>query len=239
MKADLYTQTGEKKGQVELAKEFFEVPYNADLIHQALVRQQANARNPIAHTLTKDEVRGGGRKPYRQKGTGSARQGSRRNPHFKGGGVVFGPRNTRNFEVAMPKKQRRKALFSALSAKAKNNEIFALENYDAKEVKTKQFAEMIKKLPVERSVLVVIPGKNEIVQKSSANIANVKTILVNYLNIADLQKFKKVMFLKEALKKMEEVFCSEKGEPTDTSKTSVSSKKEKTEVKEKAAAKTA
>ena len=108
MKVDLYTQKGEKKGQVELKKEFFEVPYNEGLIHQALIRQQANARSPIAHTKIRREVRGGGRKPFRQKGTGSARQGSRRSPHFKGGGVVFGPRNTRNFEVDMPKKQRKK-----------------------------------------------------------------------------------------------------------------------------------
>ncbi|MFC1655569.1 50S ribosomal protein L4 [Patescibacteria group bacterium] len=210
MKADLYTQTGEKKGQVELAKEFFEVPFNADLIHQGLVRQQANSRSPIAHVKQRSDVRGGGRKPFRQKGTGSARQGSRRAPNLKGGGVIFGPRNTRNFEVDMPKKQRRKALFSALSAKAKNNEIFALENYEAKEVKTKPFAEMVKKLPVDRNVLVVIPGKDEMVQKSSANIPNVKTIIVNYLNIADLQKYRKVMFLSESLKKLEEVFGSKK-----------------------------
>ncbi len=211
MKADLYTQTGEKKGQIDLAKEFFEVPFNADLIHQALVRQHANARNPIAHVKQRSDVRGGGRKPFRQKGTGSARQGSRRTPHYKGGGVVFGPRNTRNFKVDMPKKQRRKALFSALSAKAKNNEIFALESYEAKEVKTKPFAEMIKKLPVERNLLVVIPGKNEIIQKSSANIPNVKTIIVNYLNIADLQKYRKIMFLSESFKKLEEVFGHGRG----------------------------
>lgn len=209
MKADLYTQTGEKKGQVELKKEFFEIPYNEDLIHQALVRQQANARTLVAHTKQRAEVRGGGRKPYRQKGTGYARQGSRRSPHFKGGGVVFGPRNTRNFKVDMPKKQRRKALFSALSVKAKNNEILALEKYEG-DVKTKLFAEMLKKLPVERNVLIVIPEKNEVIQKSSNNLPNVKTILINYLNIADLQKFRNVLFLKEALTKMEEVFTDKK-----------------------------
>lgn len=230
MKADLYTQTGEKKGQVELAKEFFEVPFNADLIHQALLRQHANARNPIAHVKQRGEVNGGGRKPYRQKGTGSARQGSRRSPNYKGGGVVFGPRNTRNFEVDMPKKQRRKALFSALSVKAKGGEIFALENYEAKEVKTKPFAEMIKKLPVERNVLVVIPEKNETVQKSSANIPNVKTILVNYLNIADLQKYRKIMFMKDALTKMSEVFGQSEAKPSsksEPSKAKASAKKER------------
>ena len=205
MKIDLYTQNGEKKGQVELKKEFFEVPYNEDLIHQALVRQHANKRIAIAHTKTKSEVQGGGRKPYRQKGTGSARQGSRRNPHFKGGGVVFGPSKDRNFKVDMPKKQRRKALFSALSVKAKNDQIIALEKYEG-EIKTKAFAELLKKLPIERNVLVVIPEKNEVIQKSTNNLPNAKTIIVNYLNIADLQKYRKVLFLKDALSKMEEVF---------------------------------
>lgn len=207
MKVDLYTQTGEKKGQVELKKEFFEVPYNEDLIHQALVRQHANKRIAIAHTKTRGEVRGGGRKPFRQKGTGSARQGSRSTPNLRGGGVVFGPRNDRNFTVDMPKKQRRKALFSALSVKAKADQIIALESYEG-EVKTKAFADLIKKLPVDRNVLVVIPEKNEVIQKSTSNLANAKTIIVNYLNIADLQKYRKVLFLKDALPKMEEVFKS-------------------------------
>lgn len=207
MKIDLYAQTGEKKGQVELNKEFFEVPYNEDLIHQALVRQHANGRVAIAHTKTRGEVRGGGRKPFRQKGTGSARQGSRRNPHFRGGGVVFGPRNNRNFSVDMPKKQRRKALFSALSAKAKADQIIALEKYEG-EVKTKTFAELLNKLPIERNVLVVIQEKNEVIQKSTNNLANAKTIIVNYLNIADLQKYRKVLFLQDALPKMEEIFKS-------------------------------
>jgi large subunit ribosomal protein L4 len=205
MKADLYAQTGEKKGQIELKKEFFEVPFNADLIHQALIRQHANARIPIAHTKQRSDVRGGGRKPHRQKGTGYARQGSRRSPQFKGGGVVFGPRNVRNFKVDMPKKQRRKALFSALSVKAANKQILALENYEG-EIKTKAFAQMIEKLPIEKDVLFVIPEKNEVVQKSSANLPNVKTILVNYLNIADLQKYENVLFLKKALEKMEDIF---------------------------------
>jgi len=206
MKLDLYTQTGEKKGQIEASKRIFEAKINNDLMHQALVMQHANRRNPYAHTQTKGEVRGGGRKPYAQKSTGNARQGSTRNPQWKGGGVAFGPRKERNYTVMMPKKQRRAALFSALSLKAKNNEIFALENYEVKDVKTKFFAEMISKLPIEKDVLVVIPAKNVTVEKSSKNIPFVKTILVNYLNIADLQKYNKVMFLKEALSEIEKVF---------------------------------
>jgi large subunit ribosomal protein L4 len=206
MKLDLYTQAGEKKGQIEASKKIFEAKINNDLMHQALVMQHANRRNPYAHTLTKGEVRGGGRKPYSQKSTGNARQGSTRNPQWKGGGVSFGPRKERNYTVMMPKKQRRAALFSALSLKAQNNEIFALESYESKDAKTKLFAAMISKLPVEKDVLIVIPEKNEMVQKSSKNIPYVKTILVNYLNIADLQKYNKVMFLKEALSEIEKVF---------------------------------
>lgn len=207
MKVDLYTQTGEKNGKVELNKAIFEVPYNEDLIHQALLRQQANGRVAIAHTKTRSEMRGGGRKPYRQKGTGSARQGSRRNPHFRGGSVKFGPRNVRNYAVSMPKKQRRKALFSALSVKAKNGEISALEKYEG-DIKTKKFAQLLDNIKVDRNVLVVIPGKNQVIQKSTANLANAKTVIVNYLNITDLQKYKTILFLKDSLPKMEEVFLS-------------------------------
>lgn len=208
MKVDLYTQTGEKNGTIELPKEIFEIPFNKDLVHQALVRQLANARNPIAHTKTKGEIRGGGRKPFRQKGTGNARQGSTRNPHMKGGGIALGPRNTRNFELDMPKKQRRKALFSALSEKARTNGVFALEGYELKDPKTKTFAEMLTKIP-GRDVLIVISGKNEMIQKSSRNLKNAKTILVNYINIQDLQKYDTVLLLKDAIEKMKEVYLTQ------------------------------
>lgn len=206
MKVDLYKQTGEKSGTMDLPKEIFEVPFNKDLVHQALVRQLANARRGTAHTQVREDVRGGGRKPFRQKGTGNARQGTIRAPHMKGGVVVFGPRNNRNFVKEMPKKQRRKALFCALSEKAREKQVIALEGYEAKEPKTKDFAEMLKKLPVERNVLVVIPGKEEIAQKSSKNIANAKTISVNYLNIQDLQKFRTVLFFKESVEKLKETY---------------------------------
>jgi len=210
MKVDLYKQSGEKSGTLDLPKEIFEIPFNEELIHQALVRQLANKRVAIAHTKTRAEVRGGGRKPFRQKGTGNARQGTIRSPLLRGGGIVFGPRNNRNFAKDMPKKQRRKALFSALSEKARNNEIIGLEAYEAKEAKTKDFAAMLKKLPIERNALVVIPEKNTIIQKSSSNLANAKTILASYLNIHDLQKYKKIIFLKDSITKLEEVFLAKK-----------------------------
>ncbi len=210
MKVDLYKQSGEKSGTLDLPKEIFEIPFNEELIHQALVRQLANKRVAIAHTKTRAEVRGGGRKPFRQKGTGNARQGTIRSPLMKGGGIVFGPRNNRNFSKDMPKKQRRKALFSALSEKVRNNEVIGLESYEAKEPKAKDFAAMLKKLPIERNALVVIPEKNTIIQKSSSNLANAKTILAGYLNIHDLQKYKKVIFLKDSVAKLQEIFLAKK-----------------------------
>lgn len=208
MKVDLYNQKGEKSGSLELPKEMFGLEFNADLVHQALVRQLANARSSIAHAKTKGEVSGGGRKPFRQKGTGNARQGSTRNPHMKGGGVVFGPRNVRNFAVDMPKKQRRKALFTALSAKAAEKEVIALEDYVAKEAKTKDFAAMLKKLPIDRNVLIIISEKDAVIQRSSRNLPNAKTILANYLNIHDLQKHKTVLLMKDSVEKMKALFLS-------------------------------
>jgi len=208
MKATLYSQKGEMTGEVELPKEIFEVPFNKDLVHQALVRQLANKRTATAHTKTRAEVRGGGRKPFRQKGTGNARQGTIRAPHMRGGGVVFGPRNTRNFTKDMPKKQRRKALFCALSEKARDNEIIAIEGYKAEKPQTKVFSAMLQKLPIEKDVLIVIPEKNQIIQQSSRNIPFVKTILANYINIKDLQKYEKILLFKDTIDKIKETYLS-------------------------------
>ncbi len=206
-KITLYNQDGKQKGEVEASDLIFAAKFNRDLIHQALVRQQANARvSVITHTLTKSEVSGGGRKPFRQKGTGKARQGSTRNPHWKGGGVVFGPKNNRNYKQTMPKKQRRQALFSALSVKFNDGKIIALENYEAPAAKTKDFAKMIEKLPLKKDTLILLPEKNSLVEKSARNLPEVKTMLVNYLNIADLQRYENVIFFEKALKKMEDIF---------------------------------
>jgi|WetSurMetagenome_2_1015567.scaffolds.fasta_scaffold22165_7 large subunit ribosomal protein L4 len=213
LKVDLYNQNGEKKGEIEVSEEIFGRAFNQDLVHQALVRQQANARlGMIAHTKTKGEVSGTGKKPFRQKGTGKARQGSTRNPHQVHGGVAFGPRNNRNYSRMMPKKQRRLALFCALSEKLQSGKIIALDEYKAKEIKTRPFVEMLHKLPIETDVLVVIPAKNTQLMKSSRNLPFVKAIQVNYLNIADLQKYDHLLFLEEALKNIEGVFLK-KAEP--------------------------
>ncbi len=209
LKVDLYNQTGEKKGQVEVPEEIFGQKFNKDLVHQALVRQLANARPGVyAHTKTKGEVRGTGKKPFRQKGTGNARQGSLRNPHYSGGGVAFGPRNNRNYQQMMPRKQRRAALFSALSAKLNEGKIMALDKYEAKETKTKLFEQMLHKLPIEKDVLVVLGEKDAMIEKSSRNLPFVKTVKVNYINIADLQKYDIVLFLENAIAKLSKTFLS-------------------------------
>ncbi len=209
-KITLYNQQGEKTGDIQVSDVIFGAKFNQDLIHQALVRQQANARvSEITFTKTKAEVRGGGRKPFPQKGTGKARQGSIRNPHWKGGGVAFGPKNNRNYTQMMPRKQRRLALFSALSEKLTGGKIIALDKYESKDAKTKNFMEMLHKLPIEKDVLILIPEKDDKIQKSSANLPYVKTMLVNYLNIRDLQRFDQILFFEKSLKKMEELFSTQ------------------------------
>ena len=210
MKIDLYTQEGVKNGTLDLPKEMFEVPFNMDLIHQALVRQTANERVNLAHTKLREDVRVGGRKPYKQKGTGNARQCSIRSAQWRGGAIIFGPRNNRNFSKDMPKKQRRQALFSALSVKAKENQIIALEGYKADKPKTKTFEALIKKLPIKRNVLIVLPEKNEIIEKSAANLSNVKIITAGYVNIRDLRDYRMVLLLKDAVAKMQETFLTKK-----------------------------
>jgi len=215
MKVALYSQKGEEKGTLDLPKEIFELPFNKDLVHQALVRQLANSRIAIAHTKTKGEVRGGGAKPFKQKGTGRARQGSTRSPHMRSGGVTFGPRNDRNFSKDMPKKQRRKALFCALSEKARNKQVIGLEEYKVETPNTKAFSELLKKLPIKKDVLVVISEKNLSLQKSISNLSKAKTILAAYINIQDLQKYDTVLILKDAVEKLKETFLQKTAKPTE------------------------
>lgn len=209
MKIPLYSQDG-AKSEIEVSEKIFGRKANKALIHRILLLQLANRRRPVAHALTKGEVSGGGKKPYRQKGTGWARQGSIRNPHFKGGGVAFGPRNVRNFTLKASKKERRGALLGALMEKASEGQISALEGFqaaDASAPKTKTFAVMLRALPFKKDILFVLPQKNPVFERSSRNIPHVKTLLVNYLNIDDLLKYHDVVFLKEALKKAEAIFA--------------------------------
>lgn len=206
MNIPLYTQDGARNGEVAVSEKIFGLKPNKALIHKALLRELSNRRHPIAHTLTKGEVRGGGKKPYRQKGTGWARQGSTRNPHFKGGGVAFGPRNTRNFTLRAPKKERRLALFGILSDKLKENHVSALSGFASEQKKTKDFAALLKKLPFAKKILFVLAGKDDVFARCSRNIPRVKSIAVNYLNPADLLSHQDIVFLTNSLPKLEELY---------------------------------
>jgi len=206
MKIDLYAQSGDKKGTLDVSDAMFKVEVNDELIRIAVIRQLANSRQANAHVKTRADVRGGGKKPWRQKGTGRARFGSSRNPIWRSGGVAFGPRNVRNFSIDMPKKARRSALYSCLSQKAADSKVFALDAYKADAPKTKDFAAMVSKLPKGRSLLIVLEKKDETLEKSASNLPDVKTILVEYLNPHDLLSYDNIMFMEPSLKKAEELF---------------------------------
>jgi large subunit ribosomal protein L4 len=185
MQAVVYDMTGEQVGEIELPAEIFETPVNTALMHQALVRQLANARQGNHKTLSRGEVRRTKAKWYRQKGTGRARHGSRNAPIFVGGGVAHGPK-PRSYRKKMPRKMRRAALRSALSVKAAETQIVLLDQLKMERPKTRDFVTMLERLDVSDSALVLLSEKDETVEKSARNVPNVKTLRANYLNIRDL-----------------------------------------------------
>ena len=199
METKLLNQEGRDIWTVELNEWIFNVEANKGLIHRALVYQLANARQVVAHTKTRWERRGSTRKIYKQKGTGRARAGSNRSPIRKKWWVAFGPRNNVNFSISMNKKERRLALFSILTTKLRDNQLLILDKIEFAEIKTKNMVAVMNALPYEKNVLIALANKNEVVEKSSANLPNLKTVLVNYLNIADLLKFKTLVLLKDSL----------------------------------------
>lgn len=195
MKVDVFDMAGKKVKQVELPAAIFEAPINIDLMHQAYIRQMANARLGTHKTKTRGEVAGGGRKPWKQKGTGRARQGSTRAVQWKGGGRVHTPQ-PRSYEQAMPKKMRRAALRSALSAKAAEAGIVVVDEIMLAEPKTRLMAEALGALVGESSALVLLPEKDQaydLVMRSADNIADAKVLLAGYLNIRDLLGYDKLI----------------------------------------------
>jgi len=195
MKVDVFNMEGKKIKQVELPAAVFEAPINVDLMHQAYTRQMANARLGTHKTKTRGEVAGGGRKPWRQKGTGRARQGSIRAVQWKGGGRVHTPR-PRSYEQAMPKKMRRAALRSALSVKAAEAGIIVVEELALDEPKTRLMVAALGKLIGESSALVLMPEKDQfydMVMRSTDNLADAKVLLASYLNIRDLLGYEKII----------------------------------------------
>jgi large subunit ribosomal protein L4 len=201
MKVDVLNMEGKKVRKIELPARIFEAPINVDLMHQAYVRQMANARLGTHKTKSRGEVSGGGRKPWRQKGTGRARQGSTRAPQWVGGGKVHTPR-PRDYTLQMPRKMRRAALRSALSVKAAENEILVVENFSLPEPRTRLMAKALSDLAGEASVLILIPDKNgsfEVIARSANNLPDVKLLLASYLNIRDLLSHDKIILPLESL----------------------------------------
>lgn len=205
MKVDVVNIEGKKVKSVDLPAVIFEAPVNTSLMHQAYIRQMANSRLGTHKTKTRGEVSGGGRKPWRQKGTGRARQGSIRSPHWVGGGRVHTPR-PRDYSQKMPRKMRRAALRSALSVKASEQEILVLDEFTLSEPKTREMAQVLNTLVGEASALVLIPEKNEqseMLNQAANNIPYVKLLMANYMNIRDLLGFDKVIIPLAALDVLE------------------------------------
>jgi large subunit ribosomal protein L4 len=207
MQAVLYSKTGTESGKIDLDSAMFARPVNSGLIHRLLLLQHANARNPIAHTLTRGERNGSTRKLYKQKGTGQARAGDSRSPTRRGGGIAFGPLNVRNFELRMNKKERRVALFSILSAKAADSQVKVLETLSDSALKTKDMLGIAEKMGLTSAVLAVLPTDTAAFQ-AGRNIPHVKVIGANYLNPHDLLKFKDLIFTKESLEFIKSHFAN-------------------------------
>lgn len=202
METKLFNQEGKEIWTVELNDAVFNVEVNKGLIHRALVYQLANARQVVAHTKTRSDRRGSTRKLYKQKGTGRARAWSARSPIRKKWGVAFGPRNNVNFTLSMNKKERRLAVLSLLTTKVKNNSLIVVDKIEFNEIKTKNMVSVVNALPYVKNILLAIASKNEVVEKSASNLPNVKTILVDYLNISDLLKYNTLVVLKDSLDKL-------------------------------------
>jgi len=210
VKINVYNQKAESVGTLDLNDKIFAVTPNADLLHQAVTTQMANERQVLAHTKTKAEVSGGGKKPWRQKGTGRARSGSSRSPLWIGGGIIFGPRKDRNFKKRINQKMKQKALFMALSDKINHNSLVILDKFDLPEFKTKTFNTFLTQLEKKvikderRSVLVINDAKDEKVKYSGRNLEGVEIINLENINLVELLKYKNLLLTSEAVKKLEE-----------------------------------
>jgi large subunit ribosomal protein L4 len=202
----LYDRTGASVGSVELADELFAAPVNEAVLHQVVTAQLAGRRTGTHDTKTRGEVRGGGRKPYRQKGTGRARQGSIRAPHYRGGGAVFGP-HPRSYEQRLPRKMKRLALRGALTAKLGDEAIRVIDSFGLEAIKTSELVGVLAALKADGRVLVIAPGRDERLELSSRNLPTVEVILADSLNVVDLLNADVVLIEQPALARMEEVYA--------------------------------
>lgn len=218
MKVKVYNQEGKEVEELELPEEVFGLKLNKDLIHQAVVAQMANSRDVIAHAKDRSEVRGGGKKPWRQKGTGRARHGSIRSPIWRGGGVTFGPTKERNFSKKINKKMRQKALLMVLSSKVKDSELVVLNDLKLSSPKTKEMADIMKNLEkarkdIKRSSLVALVKKDENIIKAIKNIPKMGAIGITSLNVVDILKYKYLIMTKEGVNELKAK--NEKGKTTN------------------------
>ncbi len=205
-KIDVYNIEGKKVSDIELADSVFGIEPNEKIVHSVLVNYLANQRQGTANTKTRAEVSGGGRKPWKQKGTGRARQGSIRAPQWFKGGIALGPK-PRDYRYTVNKKERRLAIRSVLSSKVLENNLVVVDSLAFNEIKTKNMVNALTNLKVEGKTLIVLPEKNENVQKSARNIEGVKTSLVNTINVYDLLKYNKLVLTIDSVKNLEEVYA--------------------------------
>lgn len=202
----LYSISGKQVGEIELNENIFGADVNIEAMHQVVRMYLANQRQGTQSALTRAEVRGGGKKPWRQKGTGRARHGSIRSPQWKKGGIVFAPK-PRSYRYTVPKKIKRIAMKSALSSKLIDNNIVVIEELNFDTPKTKQVVSLLDNLNVNSKTLIVLADNNENIVKSARNIAGVKTTFVNTLNVYDILNYDKFIITKDAVKKVEEVYA--------------------------------
>ena len=202
----VYNMEGKEVGKIDLNDAIFGVEVNEHLVHMAVLQQLADKRQGTQKAKTRSEVSGGGRKPWRQKGTGHARQGSIRAPQWKGGGVVFAP-VPRDYSFKMNKKEKRAALKSALTDKAQNNNLIVVDELKFDEIKTKKFAEVMNNLKATRKALVVLADNDQNVVLSARNLAEANTTLTNTLSVYDIVNARTLVLTKDAVAKIEEVYC--------------------------------
>jgi large subunit ribosomal protein L4 len=202
----LYNTSGTQVGEIELSENIFGANVNIEAMHQVVKMYLANQRQGTQSTLTRAEVRGGGIKPWRQKGTGRARHGSIRSPQWRHGGIVFAPK-PRSYRYSVPKKIKRIAMKSALASKVNDNNIVVIEELNFDAPRTKQVVSLLQNLKVDSKTLIVVADNNENIVKSARNIQGVKTAFVNTLNVYDILKYDKFIITKDAVKKVEEVYA--------------------------------
>ena len=205
-KVDVYDINGNKKSDVTLKDEIFGIEPNEAVVHSVLVNFLANQRQGTQNTKTRAEVSGGGKKPWRQKGTGRARQGSTRSPQWIKGGIALGPK-PRSYTYRVNRKEKVLAIKSLLSLKVLDKDLVVLDKMELKEIKTKEVEKALNNLKVEGKALIMLPEKNENVQKSARNLKGVKTTLVNTINVYDLLKYEKLIITLDTIKKLEEVYA--------------------------------